>query len=74
MRIVCDNPSTKAIKIGRLNAWARFSKNGFATVSDEVGRFLVRKYSVISEVVAKKPVVAKKRKVADQVGDSDGRS
>jgi len=74
MRIQCENPATKAITLARFGRERiEFSKNGFAVVPDNVGRFLVRRYGSISEVVPKKKPAAKKAKPSDkQVGDSDG--
>ena len=55
MRIKCTSPGTKMIYVPKIeNRRVEFSKNGFATVSDELGRYLVRKYSAIEEIKLEK--------------------
>jgi len=56
MRIQCDNVATRAIGLSRFGRYRiEFSKNGFAVVPDNVGRYCVRKYSKIHEVVKTTP-------------------
>ena len=48
MQVQCTNPGTKAVRPAAFpGVEVRFSKNGFATVTDEVGEFLVRHYPAI---------------------------
>jgi len=54
MQIKCSNPGTKSILVARFDRQkVVFSKNGFATVPDQVGRYIVRRYPAIEEVVKK---------------------
>jgi len=55
MRIQCTNPGTKMVYAPKIeDRRVEFSKNGFATVSDELGRYLVRKCSAIEEIKVEK--------------------
>jgi len=48
MQVKCTNPGTKAVRPAAFpGTEVRFTKNGFATVTDEVGKFLVRHYPAI---------------------------
>ena len=59
MQIRCENNATKALKVAKFGGLrVEFSKNGYATVPDEVGRYLVRKNASIKDTT-KKPEVKK---------------
>ena len=59
MQIKCDNPATPSITIAKFGRYRiEFSKNGYATVPDNVGRYCVRKYPAIKDMT-KKPVAKK---------------
>jgi len=61
MQIRCENDATRALKVAKFGGLrVEFSKNGFATVPDEVGRYLVRKNAFIKDTT-KKPAVKKPR-------------
>ena len=48
MQVQCTNQGTKSVTLGKLGGIkVVFSKNGFASVSDEVGQYLVRHYPAI---------------------------
>ena len=78
MRIKCDNPATRAITLAKFGRErVEFSKNGFAVVPDNIGRYLVRRVPAISAVQPRekpeaKPAVRGKASRAKQAGDSDG--
>jgi len=55
MQVKCDNPATKKLVLAEFGGYSvTFSKNGFATVTDDVGRYLVRHFGSINEVVKEK--------------------
>lgn len=63
MRIQNKNDGSRAITVRKFGTRVEFSKNGYATVTDEVGRYLVRTVPDISECSAKKPKAAAKEAV-----------
>ena len=55
MQVKCTNPGTKAVRPAAFpGTEVRFTKNGSATVTDEVGKFLVRHYPAIIDPSAGK--------------------
>ena len=62
MQVQCTNPDTKSVTLGKLGGVkVVFSKNGFATVSDAVGQYLVRCYPAI---VTKRKAQRRSRRTA----------
>ena len=56
MKIKCTNPATKSIRLSGIDdELVKLNAKGLATVSDQAGRFLTAKFSVIEEVKAQKP-------------------
>ena len=66
MQVQCTNPGTKAVRPAAFpGVEVRFSKNGFAAVTDEVGEFLVRHYpAIVTKVKARR---TQRTKVNEQV-------
>lgn len=61
MKIKCNNPATKTIVLPKFNrARVVFNHRGLATVSDQVGRFLTAKYSLIEEIKPEVKIEKKK--------------
>ena len=55
MQVKCTNPGSKAVRPSAFpGVEVRFSKNGYAIVADDVGKFLVRKYPAIVENITAK--------------------
>ena len=72
MQVQCTNPGTKSVTIGKLGIGkVVFSKNGFATVSDEVGQYLVRHYPAIVTKEATKVAKRSRRTSVNKSDESD---
>jgi len=66
MQIRCTNEGTKAIKLAKFGGLRiEFSKNGYATVPDDVGKYCVRKFRAIEDTTKKTKVTKGKEAQSD---------
>jgi len=67
MQIRCENPATKSITLAQFGRQRiEFSKNGYATVPDNVGRFCIRKYPAIVDATKKPEKKASTKRVKEE--------